>query len=152
MRVTLRKKGRGLSLCIVLLAISWWAAGCENTVTETQVVNEAQGSLSVSVAQQNECFESCVDGGEDAQDCREACYEPTEAGENACYEGCLERGESAEDCRMWCAEAIRPDSAEATEEGQNEEVLMCIRECMEDGGNEEECRLECQPLEEDVEG
>ena len=70
MRELWGKRGSEMSLFTVLLAILWWTAGCENTVTETQVVNEAQGSLSASVAEQNGCFEACLDGGEEAQDCR----------------------------------------------------------------------------------
>jgi hypothetical protein len=145
MNVLFKMMWRG-PLFAVMWAVALWMGplGCDSTETDTQVVNEAQGSLSVSAEEQNNCYDECVSGGEEPEACRESCYEASEAGVDACYEGCLARGESEEDCRMWCAEEDRPVDVD-------EEVLMCIEDCVEGGGGEEECRMECAPAGEDSE-
>ena len=127
-------------LMVLLLAGTGLVSACSSEETETVYINAAQGSLSASAAEQNDCFETCVAEGEEPGQCRLECYEASAGGVDACVEGCISRGGTAEECRLECAEVeeIRED-----EESSANPMEECIRECMEDEGGGEECREQC---------
>ena len=131
---------RGWNPAMLLIAVGLVAWGCGTTETETVYVNAAQGSLSASAEEQNECYEACVADGEEPGECRRACYEASPAGVDACMDGCLARGESPDVCRMVCAEV---EEIRDEQEEDSDLVQECIRECMEGEGGGETCREEC---------